>query len=115
MPKPPSLKQTSNLPPRINTLVESYLSDSRVTKFNVTVNKRAGVVKVNAQTANGTITRELLGPGLEAATRYDSSANGRSDRDANIRTLLARGLTQMEVAERIGVSQALVSKVKRTR
>ncbi|MFA4497044.1 hypothetical protein P2A63_22085, partial [Xanthomonas perforans] len=88
-------------------------SSPSVSSVKLAVNKKSGVIKLTARGANNQVmTREILGPGLEVATRYDGANNKKHDRDANIHTLLNRGLTQVEVAEQLGCSQALVSRVK---
>ncbi|MFA8631402.1 hypothetical protein QT937_021880 [Xanthomonas campestris pv. campestris] len=88
-------------------------SSPSVSSVKLALNKKSGVIKLTARGANNQVmTREILGPGLEVATRYDGAKNKKHHRDANIHTLLNRGLTQAEVAEQLGCSQALVSRVK---
>ena len=100
---------------QISTFVDSMQSDPRIVSFDVQVNKETGIVRCNARSVDGhSVTKTLLGPGLEEVMRYDPSSTSTSGRDENIRTLLKKGLTQTEVASRLGVSQALVSRVHRS-
>ncbi|WP_178129779.1 MULTISPECIES: helix-turn-helix transcriptional regulator [unclassified Pseudomonas] len=90
-------------------------ADPNIVNFDVKVDKQTGLVRFNARSSDGrTTTQTFLGPGLEEITRYDPRQASTHDRDTNIMTLLAKGLTQAEVGTRLGVSQSLVSKVYRT-
>jgi hypothetical protein len=116
VPKPPAHidQHSTDLVPKLNNFIAELTNNPRIKRFSVQVNKKSGLVRVNAQSTDGrTVTKELLGPGLEATTRYEPS--GKADRDRNIRILLAKDMTQQEVATRLGVSQALVSKVSRSK
>ena len=112
-------KARANVPatiPQISDVVDDLTNDRAVTRFTVEVDKVAGVIRCSALSSDGRIaTKSILGPGLEEVVRYDPSRATTADRDTNIRTLLGKGLTQVEVAARLGVSQALVSKVHRSR
>ncbi len=100
--------------PQIANAVASMQSDPNIVNFDVSVDKRTGLVRYNARSADGrTTTQTILGPGLEEITRYDPRQASTHDRDTNIMTLLGRGLTQTEVGTRLGLSQSLVSKVSR--
>jgi DNA-binding NarL/FixJ family response regulator len=115
---PPRSRQPSTLTqaaPQISSAVAAMQADPNILNFDVKVDKKTGLVRYNARGADGrTTTQTFLGPGLEEITRYDPRQASTNDRDTNIRNLLARGLTQSEVATRLGVSQSLVSKVHRT-
>lgn len=115
---PPRSRQPSPLTqaaPQISTAVAAMQADPNIVNFDVKVDKKTGLVRYNARGTDGrTTTQTFLGPGLEEITRYDPRQASINDRDNNIRNLLARGLTQSEVATRLGVSQSLVSKVHRT-
>lgn len=98
----------------VSSVVDTMQYDPKVISFDVKVDKATGLIRYNARTSDGrVITQTMLGPGLEEIVRYDPSKVGIDDRDLNIRKLLDTGLTQTEVATRMGVSQALVSKVHR--
>lgn len=84
-----------------------------VGSLKLELDKRTGVIKLDARsTDKQVVTKEILGPGLDIVTHYDGRSLKRNERDANILTLLDRGLTQVQVATKLGVSQALVSRVK---
>lgn len=92
----------------------SLQGDPTVKSFEITVNKDSGVIRCNARGFDGrTVTRTFLGPGLEEVVKYDPTNTSVADRNQNIKALLARGLTQTDVATKMGVSQALVSKIHR--
>ncbi len=96
--------------------VEAMQRDPSVMAFDVKVDKKTGVVRYNAQSHDGrTVTKTVFGVGLEEVVRYDPSQGSTHDRNTSIRTLLAKGLTQNEIATKMGISQALVSKVKRSK
>lgn len=101
---------------RATSEFKNVASDPMVSSIKLTMDKNSGVIKLHAISFDGrVVTKEVLGPGLETATRYNGTSNTRLDRDKNIHTLLSKGLTQVEVAERLGISQALVSRVKNSR
>ena len=101
--------------PQIAAEIEKLQNDPAVTKFDVRVNKKTGVVLYSASNSEGVeITKNYIGPGLQSIVRYDPSTVSTNDRDKNILTLLGNGLTQQDAARQLGVSQSLVSKVKRT-
>ena len=106
---------TVQLVEKITEGVNQLARNEKIKSFDIKVDKKSGLVRLNAQNVDGrTMTRTYLGPGLEETVTYDPSKNSKSERDHNIRTLLANGLTQAEVALKLGVSQALVSNVHRS-
>lgn len=101
--------------PQIAEEIAKLQNDPAVTKFDVRVNKKTGVVLYSASNSEGLqVTKNYIGPGLQSIVRYDPSMVSTNDRDQNILTLLDSGLTQQDAARQLGVSQSLVSKVKRT-
>ena len=110
-----SASNTAQLVEKITESVNQLARNEKIKNFDIKVNKKSGLVRLNAQNVDGrTMTRTYLGPGLEETVTYDPSKNSKNERDHNIRTLLANGLTQAEVALKLGVSQALVSNVHRS-
>ncbi|MFS2005094.1 hypothetical protein ACEN9F_15845 [Duganella sp. CT11-25] len=110
-----SASNTAQLVEKITESVNQLARNEKIKNFDIKVNKKSGLVRLNAQNVDGrTMTRTYLGPGLEETVTYDPSKNSKDERDHNIRTLLANGLTQAEVALKLGVSQALVSNVHRS-
>jgi hypothetical protein len=100
---------------RISELVGVLQNDPSVIKYEVIVDKAKDVVKVNAQSSDRqTVTKTILGPGLVENIHYDPRGVSSAGRDTSIMKLLDAGLTQQEVASRLGVSQSLVSKVYRS-
>jgi DNA-binding NarL/FixJ family response regulator len=100
----------------INTALGKALYSAEVERFRLEVNKKLPLVRLITNNANGvTTTREILGPGLTETVRSNLKCMSTHDRDENICQYLAKGLTQQEVADKMGVSQSLVSKVYRSR
>jgi hypothetical protein len=115
MPKLPTkiTQPTSDLELQLTNAVEQLTANTEIKKFDMQVNKTTGLVRINAQGTDGrTVTKEIIGPGLQSTMTYEPA--GKAERDQNIRALLRAGMTQAEVAARLGVSQALVSKVHRS-
>ncbi len=96
----------------LQTMTENLSNNPHVTEFVVSVNKRTGIAKVKAVGHNGnTVTNDILGPGLTETMTYIPS--DKAARDDGICTLYQRGLTQSQIAQRLNISQALVSNVLR--
>lgn len=92
----------------VRALCEDLLEDETIDRFEIAVDKVLGMARLRTVARDGRVaSRELVGPGLAVA------AATREERDAAILDLAAKGLTQMETARLLGVSQALVSKVLR--
>ena len=109
--KPP----TNQRPLQLATIVDKMQNNSNIVSFDMKVDKRSGVVRYNAKDASGrVITKTILGPGLEAAVRFDPTQVSTAERDAYVKLFLAKGLTQSEVATQMGISQSLVSRIHRS-
>lgn len=103
-------RANNELANELEEIARSYTKNPNITRFSISINKRTGVARTTAVGVDGkTKTTELIGPGLSATMTYLPSDKGA--RDANIRALRSKGLTQMEIAQRLGVSQSLVAKV----
>jgi DNA-binding NarL/FixJ family response regulator len=114
--KPPAKVRSRDLTkiPELSNVLDALMNDDKITRISLDVDKIAGVLRYNAISSDGRVaTKSILGPGLEEVVRYDPSMNTRRQRDINIIKLLNKGLTQTEISTRLGISQALVSKVKR--
>lgn len=107
------LRNTEKLREELTALTGSMVSNPSIDSFTLKVNRRNGVVKATAVGRDRrTVTKEILGPGLEVATVHTPS--DKNARDRNIRALRAKGHTQIEIADRLNVSQSLVSLVLRS-
>lgn len=109
------IASSAGLASELNALTARLSDDPGVKKFTVTVNKETGIAKATAVGHRGqTFTQEVLGPGLTATMTYSpKTKGGKALRDQNIVALYERDLTQMEIAERLNVSQSTVSNVLR--
>ena len=94
----------------------SIQNNPAIASYEIKVDKVADVSRViTRDTAGRTTTQTLISPILEESTRYHGTEASTYERDHVILTLLKRGLTQVEVSQRLGISQSLVSKVSRRR
>lgn len=109
------IASSAGLASELKALTDRLSDDPGVKKFTVTVNKETGIAKATAVGHRGqTFTQEVVGPGLTATMTYIPKAKGgKTVRDQNIVALYERDLTQMEIAERLDVSQSTVSNVLR--
>jgi Homeodomain-like domain len=109
------IASSAGLASELKALTDRLSEDPGVKKFTVTVNKETGIAKATAVGHRGqTFTQEVVGPGLTATMTYTpKTKGGKAARDQNIVSLYERGLTQMEIAERLDVSQSTVSIVLR--
>lgn len=109
------IASTAGLASELKMLTDRLSDDPGVKKFTVTVNKETGIAKATAVGHRGqTFTQEVVGPGLTATMTYiPKSKGGKAARDQNIVALYERDLTQMEIAERLDISQSTVSNVLR--
>ncbi|WP_425102228.1 helix-turn-helix domain-containing protein [Tropicibacter sp. S64] len=109
------IASSAGLASEFEALTDRLWEDPRVKKFTVTVNKETGIAKATAVGHRGqTSMQEIVGPGLIATTTYMPKArDGRAARDENIVALYDRGLTQVDIAGRLNVSQSTVSNVLR--
>ena len=109
------LASSAGLASELKALTDRLSDDPGVKKFTVTVNKETGIAKATAVGHRGqTFTQEVVGPGLTATMTYTpKTRGGKAVRDQNIVKLYERDLTQVEIAERLDVSQSTVSNVLR--
>ncbi|MFD2579596.1 sigma factor-like helix-turn-helix DNA-binding protein [Novosphingobium colocasiae] len=110
------IASSAGLASELKALTDRLSDDPGVKKFTVTVNKETGIAKATAVGHRGqTFTQEVVGPGLTATMTYTppKTRGGKAARDQNIVALYERDLTQMEIAERLDVSQSTVSNVLR--
>jgi DNA-binding NarL/FixJ family response regulator len=109
------IASSAGLASELKALTNRLSDDPGVKKFTVTVNKETGIAKATAVGHRGqTFTQEVVGPGLTATMTYaPKTKGGKAARDQNIVALYERDLTQMEIAERLNVSQSTVSNILR--
>ncbi len=101
-----------SLAEQLASVAHELTTNPGVARFTIDVNKRTGLVRASSVGTGGAAkTVDLVGAGLTVVTTHTPSDKG--SRDANIRALRSQGLTQVETATKLGVSQALVSKVEK--
>ena len=99
---------------KIADFTERMSSNPSVKRFDVSYNRETGVARYNAHHVDGRVTTMAdLAPGLSEVVKYDPRYSNKNDRDKSVHALLEKGLTQTETANRLGISQALVSKIYR--
>lgn len=104
----------TSLEHEVRGLCEAMLADPAIARFELAIDKGLGLARLRVTAHDGRVsTRELIGPALAAASSLNGPSSPRENRNAMIRELRAKGLTQVGIARVLGVSQALVSKVLR--
>lgn len=92
-------------------IIESLDANNLVRKYSVSGNKVLGVFRIKAVDYSGITVASFVfivnGPDIRGL-----SVMNKKDRAPFVRALLKRELTQKEVAYALGISQALVSKLK---
>lgn len=107
-------KKNTVAPTSYGELVDRFDKDPNIETYTLTVRKSDGFARVSAKTHDGlTQTRTILGVGLQQQITYNPTGATIENRDENIRTLRNNGITQVDIAEYLGISQSLVSKVLR--
>lgn len=100
----------------VGEISQQLVNDPNVDSFDVRVNKRTGIVQVNARHTDGrTVHYEEPVPGLTRTTRFDPNTITIDQRDDAVMYLLDEGLSQADVGRRLGISQSRVSQISRNR
>ena len=108
--------QTPSIESQLGELTQNLANNPDVARFSVQVDNRTGVINANVQGANGTVhNQQWIAPGLSSTTRFDPSNLTTAQRNSAVFALLDQGLTQTDVAKRIGISQSRVAQLNKER
>lgn len=108
--------QAPSIQDQLGQLTQDLANNPNVARFSVQVDNRTGVINANVQGANGTVQhQQWIAPGLSATTRFDPNHLTMEQRNSAVFALLDQGLTQTDVAKRIGISQSRVAQLNRGR
>lgn len=108
--------QAPSIESQLGELTQSLANNPNVARFSVQVDNRTGVINANIQGTSGTVQhQQWIAPGLSSTTRFDPSNLTTDQRNSAVFALLDQGLTQTDVAKRIGISQSRVAQLKKER
>lgn len=100
----------------VGDISQKLTNDPNISSFEMRVNKRTGILQVNARHINGrTVHYEESAPGLKQTIHFDPNSVTIEERDEAVIYLLSEGYSQMEVARLLGISQSRVSQIYRHR
>jgi len=113
-PLPPT-QQANEVNRELGELTQGLMSNPDVERFSLQVNNRTGVVSANVKHQDGRVQhKEWISRGLSQATQFNPNTLSIQDRNEAVRSLLNQGLTQTEVAKRIGISQSRIAQIKKS-
>lgn len=100
----------------LGDISQNLLTDPNVQSFDVRVNKKTGTLQVNVRHNDGrTAHYEEPVPGLKQTTIFDPASVTPDQRNQAALHLLDQGLSQTDVARRLGISQSRVSQISRSK
>lgn len=113
-PVPLPVLQPNEVHQQLGELTQHLTNNPEIVRFSLQVDNRTGMVSANVQHRDGRIQHnEWVAKGLSQTTRFDPHSLTIDDRNNAVLSLLNQGLTQTEVAKRIGVSQSRVAQIKK--
>jgi len=113
-PVPLPVLQTNEVHQQLGELAQHLTNDPDVVRFSVQVDNRTGMVSTNVQHKDGSVQHnEWVARDLSQATQLDPHLLTIEDRNSAVLSLLNQGLTQTDVAKRIGISQSRVAQIKK--
>ncbi|WP_139172600.1 sigma factor-like helix-turn-helix DNA-binding protein [Onishia taeanensis] len=113
MNKVPSVR-THDVTEQLGELTQKLADNPNVTEFSIQVNKKTGIISRNMQHVDGRVQHdEWVTKGLSQSSRFDPREITIDDRNEAVLALLNQGLTQVEVAKRVGISQSRVAQIKK--
>lgn len=99
---------------QLGDLAQQLTDNPNVARFSIQVDNRTGMVSTNVQHLDGRVQHdEWVSRGLSQTTRFDPRTLTIEERNDAVISLLDQGLTQTEVAKRIGISQSRVAQIKK--
>jgi hypothetical protein len=103
-------------PIKLVSLIETMLKDPETAKFCVTYDRTTAIIRCTARKRDRRMEDVIiLADTLESVPKYDPLTMAAWRRDELITKLLARRLSQWDVAHALGISQSVVARVARAR
>ncbi len=113
--KPVPVAQLCNIRQQLGDLSQQLADNPNIDHFSIQVDNRTGMITTNAQHKDGRVQHDQwVSKGLSQTTRFAPRALTIEERNDAVCSLLGQGLTQTEVAQRIGISQSRVAQIKKT-
>lgn len=113
--KPVPVAHPCNIRQQLGDLSQQLADNPKIDRFSISVDNRTGMVTTNVQHKDGRVQNDQwVSRGLSQTTRFDPRELSIDERNDAVRSLLDQGLTQTEVARRIGISQSRVAQIKKT-
>lgn len=113
-PVPLPVLQATEVHQQLGELTQHLTDNPDIVRFSLNVDNRTGMVSANVLHRDGRVQHnEWVAKGLSQITRFDPHSFTIEDRNSAVVTLLNQGLTQTEVAKRIGISQSRVAQIKK--
>ncbi|MGG7605036.1 sigma factor-like helix-turn-helix DNA-binding protein [Massilia sp. BKSP1R2A-1] len=113
-PVPRPVLRVDEIHQQLGELTRQLTSNPDVARFSLQVDNRTGMVFADVHHHDGQIQHnEWIAGGRSQNTRL-AAPHTIDERNNSVLSLLDQGLTQMEVARRIGISQSRVAQIKKS-
>lgn len=113
--KPVPVAQPCDIRQQLGDLSQQLADNPNIDHFSIQVDNRTGLVTTNVQHKDGRVQHDKwISKGLSQTTRFDPRTLTMEERNDAVLSLLDQGLTQTEVAHRIGISQSRVAQIKKS-
>lgn len=114
-PIPQPALQAGELCHQLTELTRQLTADPEVARFSLEVDNRTGMVSANVQHWSGRIQHdEWIAREMRQRHQFDPASLSIDERNSSVLSLLSQGVTQAEVAKRIGISQSRVAQIKKS-
>ncbi|MGT0190708.1 helix-turn-helix domain-containing protein [Burkholderia pyrrocinia] len=114
-PVPRPVLQADEMRQQLTKLTQQLTTDPDIARFSLEVDNRTGVVSANVQHRSGRIQRdEWIVRDLRQGHQHDLASLTIDERNRSVVLLLNQGITQVEVAKRIGISQSRIAQIKKS-
>ena len=114
-PVPQPALQADEMRQHLTELTRQLAADPKVARFSLEVDNRTGMVSANVQHWSGRILHdEWITRDMRQRHQLDPASLSIEERNSSVLSLLSQGVTQVEVAKRIGISQSRVAQIKKS-
>lgn len=114
-PVPQPALQADEMRQHLTELMRQLTADPEVARFSMEVDNRTGMVSANVQHWSGRIQHdEWIARDMGQRHQFAPASLSIGERNNSVLSLLSQGVTQVEVAKRIGISQSRVAQIKKS-